>query len=116
MSYNIAIVISPIPSDDAEAWKAVQGLIDAVGETPRIFQELHDKLTEKYPCMCSVPDDEVDDVVWSDGPLINNFGHRVAVIGMSYSRVDEVLPFIISAANGMGLSVFDWGTDIIYRS
>jgi hypothetical protein len=66
--------------------------------------------------MCSVPDDEVDDTVWSDGPLINNFGHRAAVLGMSYSRVEEVLPFLVESANALGLSVFDWATKTVHRA
>jgi hypothetical protein len=116
MSYNVAIVIPPVPSDDAVAWATVNGLIDEEGPRPAIFQKLHDQLTAKYPCMCSVPDDKIDDTVWSDGPLINNFGHRAAVLGMSYSRVDEVLPFLVKTANSLGLIVFDWGTKTIYRA
>ena len=48
-----------------------------------MFQVLHDRLTARYPCMCSHPDDETDDAVWSDGPLINNFLHRAVVLGIT---------------------------------
>src|SRR5262245_16054803 len=112
MSYNVAVVIPPVPSDDAAAWAAVDGLIEQSGARPVVFQNLHDQLTARYPCMCSVPDDEVDNTVWSDGPLINNFGHRAAVLGMSYSRVEEVLPFLVETANG--LVVFDWATESVH--
>src|SRR5580700_7068995 len=105
MSYNVAVVIPPVPSDDAEAWTVVDGLIEQEGPRPAVFQELHDRLTARYPCMCSVSDDEIDDTVWSDGPLINDFGHRAAVLGMSYSRVEEVLPFLVETANALGLVV-----------
>ena len=115
MSYNVAVVIPPIPANDTAAWAAVNGLIDQQGSRPTVFQELHDRLTAKYPCMCSVPDDQIDDTVWSDGPLINNFGHRAAVLGLSYSRVEEVLPFLVETANALGLAVFDWATETIYR-
>src|SRR5207302_10159272 len=91
-------------------------LIREKGPRPPLFQELHDRLTARYPCMCSVPDDEVDDTVWSDGPLINDFLHRAAVLGMSYSRVEEVLPFLVETANGLGLVVFDWATARVYRA
>src|SRR5262245_8593753 len=101
MSYNVAVVIPPVPADDAEAWKAVDALVAHQGQRPRVFQELHDRLTARYPCMCSVPDDQVDDTVWSDGPLINNFLRRAAVLGMSYSRVGEVLPFLVETANDL---------------
>jgi hypothetical protein len=115
MSYNVAIVVPPIPSDDAEAWAVIDEMIEQQGPRPSVFQELHDRLTARYPCMCAVPEDQIDDTVWSDGPLINNFLHRAAVLGMSYSRVEEVLPFLIATANSLGLVVFDWDTERIYR-
>jgi hypothetical protein len=92
MSYNVAVVILPIAAGDAEAWAAVDELIEQEGPRPAIFQQLHDQLTARYPCMCAVPDDEIDDTVWSDGPLIDNSLQCAAVLGISYSRVDEVLP------------------------
>jgi len=52
--------------------------------------------------------------VWSDGPLWYNFGHRAAVLGMTYPRVEEVLPFLVETANELGLVVFDWGGPSIY--
>jgi len=116
MSYNVAIVIPPVPADDCEAWKILDSLVEEQGPIPPVFRQLHDRLTAKYPCTCSVPEDEVDDTVWSDGPLINDFLHRAAVLGIAYSRVDEVLPFLVETANDFGLVVFDWATASIYRA
>ncbi len=45
----------------------------------------------------------------------NDFGHRAAVLGMVYSRVEEVLPFLVKTANDLGLVVFDWTGPSIYR-
>lgn len=115
MSYNVAICIQPIPSDDKSAWLALDGLIDAEGAVPLVFKQLHDQLTRKYPCICTLSGEEVDSGVWSDGPLWNNFGHRAAALGMVYSRVEEVLPFLVRSANLLGLTVFDWGGPTIYR-
>jgi hypothetical protein len=115
MSYNVAICTPPVLADDAAAWKALDDLIDAQGVVPPVFKALHDQLTSKYPCICDLPDDKVDDGVWSDGPLWNNFGHRVAMLGMVYSRVEEVLPFLVQTANALGLTVFDWGGPTIHR-
>ena len=115
MSFTMAIVVPPVPADNAEAWAAVDGLIEEEGPMPAVFQKLHDRLTAKYPCMCSLPDDDVDDAVWSDGPLINNFGHRAAVLGLSYDHVEEVMPFLVAAANELGLVVFDWQTEMVHR-
>src|SRR5262245_9391667 len=116
MSYNVAIVIPPVPADDAEAWTVLDRLIEQQGPGLAVFQELHDRLTARYPCLCEVPEDQIDDTVWSDGPLINDFLHRAAVLGMSYSRVEEVLPFLIEPANALGLVVFDWATERVYRA
>ncbi len=48
--------------------------------------------------------------------LINNFGHRAAILGMSYSRVDDVLPFLVKTANDLRLVIFDWATKRVYRA
>jgi hypothetical protein len=115
MSYNVAICIPPISIDDSIAWAGVDSAIASKGDVPPVFEELYEQLTGRYPCICDLPDDEVDNGVWSDGPLWNNFGHRAAVIGMVYSRVEEALPFVVSRAKALGLTVFDWGGPSIYR-
>jgi hypothetical protein len=70
---------------------------------------LHQRLTSRYPCIC---DDESGP--WSDGPLINNFGRHMAAVGMSYSRVEEVLPFVIEASTGMGFWVLDGQDEVAH--
>ena len=57
----------------------------------------------------------MDDGVWSDGPLINNFGQRQAVLGFMFSAVESVLPFVIEVAHKHDVSVFDWQSGAIYR-
>jgi hypothetical protein len=104
MSYDVAICTEPVPLKDKEAWQAVDSLIDTKGEKPEVFKRLHDRLTERYPCICTLSDDRVDeDGVWSDGPLWNDFGYRAAVLGMVYSRVEEVLPFLVKTP-----TTLDW--------
>ena len=115
MSCNVAVVIPPLPADDKAVFAELDGLIEQEGPRPTIFQELHDRLTARHPCMCAVPDDMIDYTVWSDGPLINNFGHRAAVLGVSHSRAAEVLPFLFETANGLGLTVLDWNGGRVYR-
>ena len=83
VSYNIAVVVPPIPPYDKEAWAEIDGLIRQAGDPPSVFRELHDARTARYPCICALPEDRVDEAVWSDGPLWNNFGHRAAVLGIS---------------------------------
>src|SRR5436309_340790 len=98
MSYNVAVCLPPIPDNDYLAWEAVDAIIDSEGPVPPAFVQLHAALTARFPCICDISDNDPDQGVWSDGPLINNFGHRAAVLGFVYSRVDTVLPFLIRTA------------------
>jgi|ERR1700722_11304842 len=118
MSYNVVICTGPIPARDARAWQAVNEAEASrvKGDPPEAFRKLHDLLTARYPCISTLSDDKVDDGVWSDGPLWNNFGHHTAMLGIVYSRVDEVLPFLVKTANGLGLTVFDEAGPSIYRA
>lgn len=115
MSYNVAICLPPISPDDNVAWAELDAVIDEKGEVPAVFKQLHDELTARFPCICTLPDDKVDDGLWADGPLWNNFGHRAAVLAMSHSKAHEAMPFIIERANKLGLVVFDWAGPAIHR-
>ncbi|MGA7520970.1 MAG: hypothetical protein WBW84_00720 [Acidobacteriaceae bacterium] len=116
MSYNVAICTPPVLPDDVTAWKELDALIDAKGPVPAVFKDLFDRLTSKYPCICTLPDDRVDEEgVWSDGPLWNDFGFRAAVLGVAYSRIEEVYPFLVKTANDLGLTVFDWAGPVVHR-
>lgn len=115
MSYNFAICLPPVPLDDGGAWEYIDRLAECSGDAAPEFVDLHAVLTARYPCICSLSDADVDDGVWSDGPLINDFGMRAAVIGIVYSRVDQVLPFVVEAATSRGMVVFDWVTRRVHR-
>lgn len=115
MSYNFAICLPPVASTDQAAWQELDPILDEEGPASPQFVELHARLTKRFPCICDLTEELVDDGVWSDGPLIDNFGPRGAVLGVSYSRVEDVLPFVITTANQMGMAVFDWGTEKIHR-
>jgi hypothetical protein len=110
MSYNVAICIPPVSTDERTAWEALDGLINAQGPRPQVFRELHDLLTAKYPCNCTLPEDRLEEEgVWSDGLLWNDFGHCAAVLGMTWSRVQEVLPFLVRTANSLWPNCFRLG-------
>ena len=114
MSYVIDVVQSCIPSSYADAVdlreevaEVKTGPISDDGEVefepPSVeMAELHRRLTARYPCI--VDDSEGP---WSDGPLINNFGQKLATLGICFSRVEEVLPFVIQEATAMGFWVLD---------
>jgi len=120
MSYSIAIVTPPFLANDAEACDALDALIELDdeigGQRPAIFQNLHDALTARYPCISLLSGDELSKSLWSDGPLINNFGHRVAVLGKSGFRAAEALPFLIATSNSMGCCVLDQQDGTVHRA
>ena len=112
MSYNVAILKPPVPEDDTAAWEAMRELAQRQpqGEVPQVFNELIDRLTQRYPCICDLPDDQVDDGAWSDGPLRNNATPAITVLGIAFPKVEEVQPFVIQTANSLGLVVFGVGS------
>jgi hypothetical protein len=115
MSYMITVCEPPVPEDDKAAWQKESELVGQEGSVPPVFHELISRLTAKYPCICDLSDDEVDDGVWSDGPLRNNAKHKATVLGVVWSCCDEVQPFIVKTANELGLVVFDPQLNQIYR-
>ena len=117
MSYNVAILKPPVPEDDATAWQFLREVAERQprSEVPQVFHTLIDRLTARYPCICDLPDERVDDGAWSDGPLRNNAGHAVTVLGLAPPRVHEVQPFLVETANSLGLVVFDEQEGKIYR-
>jgi len=134
MGYTLSIVTPPVSRNDAEAWKQIDDLIDKQRGTrgggrtlaplsqrppkptpPPEFRQLYDLLVERYPCLCSLPDGQEEDTIWSDGPLWNNFGTRVAILGIRHQCADEALPFIVESANSLGLIVFEPAMGVIFR-
>src|SRR4051812_16377214 len=107
MSYDVAIVLPPIPDRDAEAWAKLNIETGQKGRAPAVFRKLHDRLIARFPCLTSFPDDRSDESVWSFGPLWAGFGKRLGVLNMGYSQVEKALPFIIETAISLGLPVFD---------
>lgn len=117
MSYNFAIGAPPIPADDKAAWAYINKLCEQpVEEALPVFHKLIDKLTEVHPCLCDLSDEEIDEKgVWSDGPLRNNIYLNAPILGLASSRYQQVMPFVIETANNLGLTVFDWQAEAIYR-
>ncbi len=119
MSYSLVFAREGIPDTDQAAWSWTEEMMepyyaDTRGPHPE-FRKLHDRLVATYPCLCSLPDDEVDEGVWSDGPLIDNFMQDLGMVAFSYSREDEVLPFVLKTAANLRITVFDHQTHTIHR-
>ncbi|MBS1197034.1 MAG: sel1 repeat family protein [Proteobacteria bacterium] len=78
------------------------------GQNPA-FINLAERLTRRYPCICSdkaerMPESEW---AWSDGPLNGKTEAAVYGIGLNVERLDEVRPFVIEQAKALGLNVMD---------
>ncbi|MEZ9858652.1 hypothetical protein AB4381_09235 [Vibrio splendidus] len=116
MSYTIAIVDFKLPENFDEAVALVNPLTEIdVEEIEVIYQQFHDEVIKLFPCLCSLSDENVDNGVWCDGPLINNFTVKAPVIGFSYSKAEEALPVVGQLALKMGLSILDWQSQQVYN-
>ncbi len=113
--YSFVVCVPPIAQNDKTAWEELDRIVAEPGEPPEIFRRLYGRLIARYPSHCVVTEDEFDDWVWGDAPLWDHFGHRAAVIEVTWSRINEVLPFLIEASNGLGLTVFDGVEEKIHR-
>jgi len=120
VSYSFDITAEPIPDEEPEAWAEIErlrahedGLERNYGDPPGDhFLALHQALTARYPCITTP---EGEDSPWADGPLIHNFGAKHTVLAISFSRVADALPFIITTATELGFTLFDPQDEKIYR-
>jgi hypothetical protein len=119
MSYSLVFAHPPIPSDDDEAFRWVRKQLDAYRSDFRPphsqLKLLYDALTDQYPCLCDLPDEQMDEAVWCSGPLIDRFSHKLAVVSVAFTRLEEVMPFIVATALRIGCAVFDLQGMMIYR-
>lgn len=121
MSYTVDLIVGSLPQDTKLAWQHVEALREAYYDDERekapAFVDLHAALTARYPCLCSYADDDpdMDNSPWADGPMMGNFAHEMGMLAISFSRVDEVVPFIIAEANARGITVADGQSEEIHR-
>lgn len=114
MSYVVTITSLPLPDNDEEAWERFAEIDEAnagtFGSPGPVIEKLYKQLSDRYPCIIVAPDNP-----WTDGPLRNNYGRDMAAVGIIYSRVGEVLPFVIETATRLGCAVLDGQDDKIHR-
>ena len=116
MSYNITLTRNTVPSDNNKAWKYWEELQkQETDEQSEDFLDLIEKFKKKFPCICDLPDDEIDNGVWSDGPLSNNAGKNLTTLGIVFSAVENVMPFLVETANENNFVVFDHQSGKIFR-
>lgn len=120
MSYVIQIwdqpARQPLPTTVAEA----DGIVGELGSQQpgqnAKFVALAQRLTTRYPCICSAEAEELPESewAWSDGPLTGKTASAVFSLGLATRRLDEVLPFVVVSANALRLNVFDAQAAAVY--
>jgi hypothetical protein len=113
MSFDLAVWEGPRPRTDSEAQSEFKRLTASpVGAGPSgppgdKIRAFIAAITAVYPDITDLPDDEVDDGVWSDGPLLGNARGPFFYFGIVWSRVEEVAPVVANPATKHGLVCFD---------
>ena len=65
MSYNIAVVNFKLPEDFDEASALLKPMVaEDVSVIEPIYQQFHDAITKTYPCLTSLPDEDIQNGVW----------------------------------------------------
>ncbi len=115
MSYTVTFVPTKVSGTDSEAFEQVEALQERYGPTENdarhpALVNLHDALVARFP-----ETEDPDDAPWSDGPLIENFGSELGMVAIAFSRVEEVVPFIVEVALARGITVLDDQTGLVHR-
>jgi hypothetical protein len=112
MSFDLAVWEGTRPESSDEALERFQELYDRYIEekmespSPTIIRFVR-TLTTTYPDLSELPSDRLDESPWADGPLLGNASGPFFYFGISFSRVEEVVPFIAETARTHGLICFD---------
>ncbi len=111
MSFTMAVWVGSKPASDAEAEREFSRLHAQYFTTkcepaPEILAFIA-AATARFPDLIALSDDDVDDSVWSDGPLINNASGPIFYFGLCRHGVDTALPFLVELARTQGLAGFD---------
>ena len=122
MSFTLDLILTDdIPKEANKAWGYIGALRDEyyddeTGAHEKLIK-LESILTDKYPCLCSFDEDdpEIESCVWADGPMIGNFASKMGMLAISWSKADEVFPFVLQQAHALDITVADGQSSIIYR-
>jgi hypothetical protein len=111
VSYDIAVWVGEQPADDEAAkaqYEALSARDRAESDPPdsRLIDYVT-ALTQRFPDLTDLDDDEVDDSPWADGPLIDNVDGTFFYFALTYSGIHEALPFVAQTAKAHGLVCFD---------
>lgn len=117
MSFIVQIIDAALPSDATQRQALIDKLVeesDANDTEPgQALGQLYQQLVVKYPCLSTLKEDAIDECVWGDGPLLGNFGQRIAAVNI-YQNEEQVFAYILKLAEELNLKVVDTQSDMVY--
>jgi len=119
MSHLLMVSLLPVPADDAEVWGDFDARSEAFeqhGQPPHpLLLKLVDQLTTRRPCISTLREDQLENSIWADGPLLDNLMHDVAILTVVPAKVATAVPFIRDTALALGLAVYDPQSEQVWR-
>lgn len=110
MSYTI-FICRCLPSDDPEDYWNLLDVDTDEAPSQGMIALVRSFLTF-YPDITELSDDQLEEGVWADGPIVNNIVGDTVKLSLS---TDDVLPHIVELSNVKGYCVFDLQDDVIYE-
>lgn len=117
MSYIVQIWEQPqgsaLPASIHEAAQLVGELLQRKSGSNPLFGTLARTLMQRYPSIDSMPvedgEDEprIEDCAWIDQPIYGYSDDAVFNLGISSSKLTDVLPYVVEVATQLGLCVLD---------
>lgn len=113
MSYALHIWEQPAGCPVPVSIEAADHLLNQLhdtssGQNPKFIQ-LAQRLTARFPCICSPKAENLPESewAWSDGPLNGETESAVFGLGLNSEMLDSVRPFVLQQAKSLGLNVMD---------
>ncbi len=117
MSFIVQIIDAALPGDATQRQRLIDQYVaqhhsENAGPGAALAQ-LYQQLVAQYPCLSTFRENDSDACVWADGPLIANFGQKIAVLDIAQNE-EQVLAFILKLAGDLNLKVVDVQEELVY--
>jgi hypothetical protein len=117
MSFIVQIIDAALPGDATLRQRLIDQYVaqhhsENAGPGAALAQ-LYQQLVAQYPCLSTFKENDSDACVWADGPLIANFGKKIAVLDIAQNE-EQVLAFILKLAGELNLKVVDVQEELVY--
>jgi len=107
MTYIVQVWEGHSPASVEEAERIHRQLAgQQMPQNPK-FIELAQRLTQRFPCMSTMDEDDAEDAVWTDAPLDGRTPHPCYGLGIRTEALTEVMPLLVAEARALDLVVYD---------